>query len=67
MELNIREAAALTGRRARTLRGQVARGEIPARRKGSRWVLDSRALPLTEHPLEFIEKVASRCFISEPA
>jgi excisionase family DNA binding protein len=48
MKLSIREAATLLGRSPRTLRAQLARGEIPGVKKGGRWTLDRRDLPLTE-------------------
>ena len=48
MELSIREAAALLGRSPRTLRAQVARGEIVGVRRGRGWVIQREHLPLTE-------------------
>lgn len=48
MELSLREAATLLGRSPRTLRGQLARGDIPGKKKGNRWVVPSDSLPLTE-------------------
>jgi hypothetical protein len=48
MELTIRETATLLGRRARTLRAQVARGQIPAVKKDGRWSIPRRAVPLTD-------------------
>ncbi len=48
MELTVPEAAALLGRSPRTLRAQVARGEIPGTKRNGRWYVDKRDLPLTE-------------------
>ncbi len=48
MELTIREAAALTGRSSRTLRAQLARGDLPGVKRNGRWCIDRRHLPLTE-------------------
>lgn len=48
MKLTVREAATILGRSARTLRGQITRGEVTAVKKGSRWLLDSAVLPMTE-------------------
>ena len=48
MELSVREAAQLTGRSPRTLRAQLARGEVPGVKRHGRWVLERRHLPLTE-------------------
>lgn len=47
MELTIREAATLLGRSQRTLRGQVARGDITARKRAGQWSIPSETLPLT--------------------
>ncbi|MCB9765616.1 MAG: helix-turn-helix domain-containing protein [Alphaproteobacteria bacterium] len=48
MDLTLREAATLLGRSPRTLRGQLARGDVPGRKKGGRWLIPSDTLPLTE-------------------
>lgn len=48
MELSVREAATLTGRRPRTLRAQLARGELPGVKRNGRWLIQRRHLPLTE-------------------
>ena len=48
MELSIREAAAILGRSQRTLRSQVARGEIPGVKRGRSWFIKREHLPLTE-------------------
>ena len=48
MKLTVREAALLMGRKPRTVRAQLARGELPGRKRGGVWRLESRTLPLTE-------------------
>lgn len=48
MELSITEAAALLGRSVRTVRAQVARGELPGVKRGGQWFIPKAALPLTE-------------------
>ena len=48
MELSITEAATLLGRSARTVRAQVARGELPGFKRGGQWVIRKEALPLSE-------------------
>jgi hypothetical protein len=48
VDISIREAAVLLGRSQRTLRAQLARGEIAGRKQGSRWVIARHDLPLTE-------------------
>lgn len=48
MELTVREAATLLGRSGRTVRAQVARGEIPAVKKNGQWRIARHSLPLTE-------------------
>lgn len=48
MELTVREVAALLGRSPRTVRAQVARGDIPAVKRGGQWRVARRSLPLTE-------------------
>jgi excisionase family DNA binding protein len=48
MELTVREVATLLGRSARTVRAQVARGDIPATKRGGQWVVQRRSLPLTD-------------------
>ena len=41
MELGVREVASLLGRSPRTIRSQVARGEIVAHKRGGRWRIPS--------------------------
>ena len=48
MELSITEAATLLGRSPRTVRAQVARGELPGFKRGGQWVIRKEALPLSE-------------------
>lgn len=48
MDLTIQEAATLLGRRPRTVRAQVARGDIPGFKKGGQWWIPQANLPLTE-------------------
>ncbi len=48
MELTIREAATLTGRKARTLRAQLARGELSGVKRDGVWRIQRRSLPLTD-------------------
>ena len=48
MELSVREAATLMGRSPRTVRAQLARGELPGVKRGGRWRVQRRHLPLTE-------------------
>ena len=58
MELSVREAAVLTGRSPRTLRAQLARGEVPGVKRGGRWVVDRRHLPLTDDQRTRLERRA---------
>ena len=48
MELSVREAATLMGRSPRTVRAQLARGDLPGVKRDGRWRVDRRHLPLTE-------------------
>ncbi|MEM9291022.1 MAG: helix-turn-helix domain-containing protein [Acidobacteriota bacterium] len=48
MELSVREAATLMGRSQRTVRAQLARGELPGVKRNGRWRIQRRHLPLTE-------------------
>ncbi len=48
MELTVREVATLLGRSPRTVRAQLARGDIPAVKRGGCWSIPRRSLPLTE-------------------
>lgn len=48
MEITVTEAAALLGRSVRTVRAQVARGELPGIKRGGQWFVNKAALPLTE-------------------
>ena len=60
MELTIREAAVLLGRKPRTLRAQLARGELPGRKLDGVWRLESRQLPLTEAQRDALQRKADR-------
>lgn len=48
MELSVREAATLMSRSARTVRAQLARGDLPGKKRNGQWVIERRHLPLTE-------------------
>jgi len=48
MDLTISEAATLLGRSPRQLRYLIRQGKLEARKKGTRWVIASDDLPLTE-------------------
>ncbi len=48
MELSVQEAATLLGRSPRTVRSQLASGELAGRKRGGRWRIERRDLPLTE-------------------
>ncbi|MBI4881452.1 MAG: helix-turn-helix domain-containing protein [Planctomycetes bacterium] len=47
MQLTLREAATLLGCNGRTLRARLARGDVPGQKRGSKWLIDSDAVPLT--------------------
>ncbi|MCA8957320.1 MAG: helix-turn-helix domain-containing protein [Planctomycetes bacterium] len=49
MELTIREAAPLLGRSTRAVRAWIARGQLPAHKRGNTWWIRSEDLPLTHH------------------
>ncbi len=59
MELSVRETAALLGRSARTVRAQVARGDLPGVKRGGRWYIERRHLPLTEAQRQSLQTKAS--------
>lgn len=48
MDLTLREAATLLGRRPRTVRAQLARGELKGRKRDGKWLIRRADLPLTE-------------------
>lgn len=48
MEVTVREAAALTGRSARTLRAQLTSGKLKGVQREGVWYVDRADLPLTE-------------------
>ena len=60
MDLSAREAATLLGRNLRTVRGQLARGELPGAKRNGRWVLSREDLPLTESQRRTLQAKAGR-------
>ncbi len=48
MKLSVREAATLLGRSPRTIRAQLARGDLPGKKHDGQWRIERRHLPLTE-------------------
>lgn len=48
MDISLREAATIIGRKPRTLRAQLARGEIPGNKRNGRWFIAYQDLPLNE-------------------
>lgn len=48
MELSVREVATLLGRSGRTVRAQLARGELAGVKRNGRWRIARQNLPLTE-------------------
>ncbi len=60
MLLTARETATLLGRNLRTVRGQLARGELPGVKENGRWVVDRNALPLTEAQRRDLQAKAGR-------
>ncbi len=60
MELSVREAAILLGRKPRTVRAQLARGELPGTKHGGTWRIDGRRLPLTVTQRDALQRKAER-------
>jgi excisionase family DNA binding protein len=60
MNLSLAEAAQLLGKSERQLRYLIQKGELPARKKGNRWVLERQDLPLTEGQQHASEHKARR-------
>ncbi len=60
MDLTVREAAVVLGRRPRTVRAQLARGELPGKKRGGRWRVDDRELPLSEAQRRALQRKADR-------
>ncbi len=60
MELTVREAAVLLARKPRTIRAQLARGELPGKKRDGVWRLESRTLPLTEAQRGVLQRKADR-------
>ncbi|HEY2294032.1 MAG TPA: helix-turn-helix domain-containing protein [Thermoanaerobaculia bacterium] len=48
MDLSVREVATLLGRSSRTVRAQLARGELAGVKRNGRWRVARQSLPLTE-------------------
>jgi len=46
--LSVKEAATLLEQSPRAVRARLARGDLPGRKRGGRWVIPRSALPLTE-------------------
>lgn len=60
MDLSAREAATLLGRNLRTVRGQLARGDLPGTKRNGRWVVRRQDLPLTEAQRRRLQAKANR-------
>ncbi len=60
MELTVREAAVVLKRSPRTVRAQLARGELPGKKRRGRWRIDDRQLPLTEAQRGTLQRKADR-------
>jgi len=58
MEISVREAATLLGRSRRTVRAQLARGDLAGRKRQGRWRVDRRHLPLTEAQHQALQRKA---------
>ena len=58
MEISVREAASLLGRSRRTVRSQLARGELAGRKRAGRWHVDRRHLPLSAAQHQALQKKA---------
>lgn len=60
MKLSARETATVLGRKLRTVRGQLARGELPGVKRDGRWVVNRDDLPLTESQRRSLQAKAGR-------
>ena len=60
MELTIKEVATLLGKSRRTIRSQVARGELPGVKRNGKWLIDRRNLPLNESQRRILQAKADR-------
>ncbi len=60
MELSVREVAALLGKSPRTVRAQVARGELPGKKRRGEWRIERRNLPLTDAQRTALQDKAER-------
>lgn len=56
MQLTVEEAAIKLGKTPRQVRYLIKQGELPARKNGKRWVLDSADLPASEAQQEARER-----------
>ncbi len=59
MRLTTREAATIMGRSRRTVRAQVARGDLPGVKRNGQWTIERRHLPLTEAQRRKLQRKAS--------
>ncbi len=50
----------LLGRKPRTVRAQLARGELPGTKRGGTWRIDDRKLPLTEAQRRALQRKAEQ-------
>jgi hypothetical protein len=60
MLLSLREAALLLGRSPRTLRAQVARGEVKGVKQNNRWMIARAALPMSDSRLAEVQRRAEQ-------
>jgi hypothetical protein len=60
MLLSLREAAILLGRSPRTLRAQVARGEVKGVKQNNRWMIARAALPMSDSRLAEVQRRAEQ-------
>lgn len=60
MHISARETATLLGRSLRTVRRQLAQGELPGAKKDGRWMVRREDLPLTESQRRSQAKKADR-------
>ncbi len=60
MQLSVREAATLMGRSPRTVRAQLARGDLPGTKVGGQWRVERRHLPLTEEQRQALQRKSDR-------
>lgn len=58
MELSVKEAATIMGRSPRTVRAQLARGDLPGVKRDGRWWIERKNLPLTESQRQALQAKA---------